>query len=269
MLNRFIGQQLESCCPVNVRRKRMLIDELVEKALEKASGRRVMDMRAGLGYTCVMLDDDSCGLAYTFRNQLGTCCGTMSEAGSLVGKDAAEVIPWLKNQNLLKAAVGTAAVNAVFNQSQTDWGTGNVMSILDVSPDETFGMIGHFEPILAAMKKKTDNIYVFEQNVTTDSPLYDSKTIKEHLPKCDVVVVTATSIINHTIDEIVPHLKNARKVCLTGPSTPLCGEVFADYGVTLLAGSVVTDPDKICRIISQGGGTMAMKPAIRQVLVRV
>ena len=247
----------------------MLIDELVEQALAGANGRRVKDVRAGLGYTCVRLDDDSCGLAHTFRNQLGNCCGTMNNAGSLIGKEAAEIIPWLKNQHLLKAAIGTAAVNAVFNKVQEDWGTGNVMAVLDVSPSETFGMVGHFEPILAAIKKKTENIYVFEQNVPADSPLYDSKTIAEHLPKCDVIVMTATSIINHTIDEIVPHLKNARKVCLTGPSTPLCPEVFASYGITLLAGSVVTDPEKILRIISQGGGTMSMKPAVKQVLVRV
>ncbi len=247
----------------------MLIDELTQRGMAEAAGRRIKDVRAGLGYTCVLLEDDACGLAYTFRNKLGSCCGALSEAGSLVGKEASEIIPWIKNQNLLKAAVGTAAVNAVFNTAQTDWGTGNVMGVLDVGASETFGMVGHFEPILAAIKKKTENIYVFEQNVPADSPLYPSETIAEHLPKCDVVVLTATSIINHTIDEIVPYLKNARKVCLTGPSTPLCPDLFSRYGVTLLAGSVVTDPEQILRIISQGGGTMSMKPAVRQVLVRV
>ncbi len=40
----------------------MITDELVELALEKAENRKVKDLRAGLGYTCVMLDSRECGL---------------------------------------------------------------------------------------------------------------------------------------------------------------------------------------------------------------
>jgi uncharacterized protein (DUF4213/DUF364 family) len=247
----------------------MLTEELIEKALKGASGRRITDVRAGLGYTCVLLDDDSCGLAYTFRNELGGCCGTLGEAGGLIGKGVAEVIPWLQNRNLLKAAIGTAAANAVFNTARTDWDTGNVTSALEVGPADTFGMVGHFGPILAEIKKKTENIYVFEQDVPAESPLYPADAAAEYLPKCDVVVVTATSVINHTFDALIPHCRKARQICLVGPSTPLCPEALARYGVTLLAGSVVTDPERILRIVSQGGGTMSMKPAIRQVLVRI
>lgn len=96
-----------------------------------------------------------------------------------------------------------------------------------------------------------------------------AEQIPHLLPGCDVVVITATSIIDHTIDEVVSHCKNAREVCIVGPSTPLCLEVFKKYPVTLLAGSVVKDPDRILKIVSQGGGAMAMKPAIEHVLVRI
>ena len=245
----------------------MVIDELIQQALAGADGLYVKDVRAGLGYTCVMLDDDSCGLAYTFRDRLGSCCGILGAAGSLIGKKASELIPWLSDQNLLKAAVGTAAVNAVFNSAQTDWDTGNVITALDLRASDTFGMVGEFGPILAEVRKKTENIYVFEQNVPEGSTLYSDKSIAEHLPKCDVVVVTATSIINHTFDEVIKYCGDARQICLVGPSTPLCREIFAGRGVTLLAGSVVTDPERMLQIISQGGGTRMMKPAIRQVLV--
>jgi uncharacterized protein (DUF4213/DUF364 family) len=246
----------------------MLMDELIEKALDGADGRQVRDVRAGLGYTCVMLDDGSCGLAYTFRNKLGGCCGTLSEAGGLIGKDAKEIIPWLKSLNLLKAAIGTAAAYAVYNKAQPDWDTGNGVSVLDIGPADTFGMVGHFRPILAEIQNRTDNVYVFEQDVPTGSPLYPDKTAAEHLPKCDVVVITATSIVNQTFDELIRFCQKARQICLVGPSTPLCPEAFAGCGVTLLAGTVVTDAERILQIVSQGGGTMSMKPAVRQVLVR-
>ncbi len=118
------------------------------------------------------------------------------------------------------------------------------------------------------VKAMTDHIYVFEQNVPPGSEYYDSSTIPMYLPKCDVVVLTATSIINHTFDEVTSHLHNAREVCLVGPSTPLCPEILKKYNITLLAGSVVTNPEMALQVISQGGGTMALKPATKQVLVR-
>lgn len=247
----------------------MIIDDLIQQALEHAGQRTLKDVRAGLGYTCVLLEDDACGLAYTFREELGEYCGTLSEAGSLIGKAGLEIIPWALSKNRVKAAVGLAAINAVLNTATAEWSTGNVITALDVRPDSTFGMVGEFRPILFEIKKKTDSIYVFERDVSGDSALYPSETIPQHLPKCDVVVITATSLINHTIDEVLSHCQNARQVCMVGPSTPLCPEVFRRYNVHLLAGSAVTDPRRILEIVSQGGGTMSMKPAIRQVLLKV
>ena len=249
--------------------KIMIADELIDCALNMAQSIKVKDVRAGLGYTCVMLEDGSCGLAYTFRNELGNCCGILDVAGRLIGMDAGELITWAKENDRLKAAIGLAAINAIMNDPRKSWDTGNVLAAFTLHESDTFGMVGEFHPILEKVKTMTKNIYVFEQNVPEDSGLYPSETIPLYLPKCDIVVLTATSIINHTFDEVSSYCKNAKEVCLVGPSTPLCPEIFKKYNITLLAGSVVKNPELILQIISQGGGTMSMKPAIGQVLVRI
>ncbi len=247
----------------------MIAGELAEAARALAGDRKIADVRCGLGYTGVMLDDGAGGVAYTFRADPGGHCGVIDEAGTLIGKDAAEVIGWAESGVLVKASVGVAAINAVLNDAQKDYEAGNVIQTLDVGEADTFGMVGEFRPILAAVREKTKNIYVFEQNVKAGGMLHPSEDIPAFLPKCDVVVVTATSIINHTIDEILPQCQKARAVCLVGPSTTICPDVLGKYGVTLLAGSIVSDAPRVLDIVSQGGGTMAMKPAIRQVLVPV
>lgn len=247
----------------------MLLDDLIEYVLPLTSGRNINDVRAGLGYTCVQLEDCSCGLAYTFRNELGNSCGTMTEAGRLIGRSCAEIVGWAKNTNRLMAAIGLAAINAVLNSPKTDWETGNITTALDVSSSDTFGMIGDFRPIFNEIKNKANNIYVFEQDPAKIIGLYPEDSIPRLLPQCDVVVITSTSIINHTIDQVLTNCKNAREVCLVGPSTPLCPELFKLFNVTLLAGTVVQNPELILQIISQGGGTMSMKPAVKQVLARV
>jgi len=247
----------------------MITDELIDRALQTAQSIKVKDVRVGLGYTGVMLEDGYCGLAYTFRNELGSRCGILDVAGRLIGMDAGELIPWAKENNLLKAAIGLASINAIMNDPEKNWDTGNVLTAFTLHESDTFGMVGEFNPILEKVKTMTKNIYVFEQNAPENSGLYPSEVIPLYLPKCDVVVITATSIINHTFEEVASYCKNAREVCLVGPSTPLWPEVFRKYHITLLAGSVVKNPELVLQIISQGGGTMSMKPAIGQVLARI
>jgi len=247
----------------------MITDDLIGKALRIATGRKIKDTRAGLGYTCVLLDNGACGLAYTFRNELGDGCGVLPEAGNLIGADAAELIPWLKDKNLLKASIGMAAVNSAINVAAKKWDSGNVLTELRIDKGDTFGMVGNFGPILSRVQSMTDKIYVFEQHIPKNSGFYPEEAIPRYLPDCDVIVITATSIINHTADGVIGCCGRAREICVVGPSTPLCPEVMGRYGITLLAGSIVNDPEKLLRIVSQGGGTMNMKPATEQVLLRI
>jgi len=249
----------------------MIYDALIERALALAENHTVADIRIGLRYTVVFLDSGSGGLAYTFQGGSGAACGCnlMGEAGHLAGKPVSELIPLLAEKSLLRASVGLAAVNAVLNAPDGPRDSGNVIEALKISPDDTFGMVGEFRPILAAVKKMTDRFYVFEQNLFKGPDLYPEEAIPDYLPKCDVVVVTATSIINHTIDGVLSHCTGARQVAIVGPSTPLYAGAFKGTPVTLLAGSVPRDAGQLKKIISQAGGTMHMKPAIDQVMVRV
>ena len=247
----------------------MIIDDLIEYSLAKVRPRKIKDVRAGLGYTCVMLDNNDCGLAYSFRNALGDNCDALSIAGSLIGKSVEAIIPWLRDSNCLKSAIGLATINAVLNNKQEILNVGNILGTTAVAPSDTIGMVGMVKPVFEALESVTRNIYVFEENVMKCGDIYYENSISIRLPECNVVFITSTCIMNHTLDKVLLYCKNAREVCIIGPSTPLCPAVFHRYGVSLLAGSIVKNADSILEIISQGGGIMSMEPAISQCLLRV
>jgi uncharacterized protein (DUF4213/DUF364 family) len=140
----------------------MVVQELTARAIARAGDRTVKDVRAGLGYTCVMLEDGACGLAYTFRNQLGCTCGILSDAGSMIGRKAEELISWAEENNLLRSAVGVATINAVMNDRAAAWDTGNVIEAIEVGPEDSFGMVGEFGPILNKVNRITRSVFVFE-----------------------------------------------------------------------------------------------------------
>jgi len=70
------------------------------------------------------------------------------------------------------------------------------------------------------------------------------------LPQCDVVGITGTSFINHTLAGLLNLCKKAF-VVLIGPTSPLSPILF-DYGIDAICGSKVVDEDKVIQSISQG-----------------
>jgi len=89
------------------------------------------------------------------------------------------------------------------------------------------------------------------------------------MPKMDVVIVTSTSLLNHTLDGILDCCGGAREVALVGPSTPLAPEVFMGTPVTVLAGMVVRDTERAMKIVSQGCGTMLLGRTADKLCIRL
>jgi hypothetical protein len=84
-----------------------------------------------------------------------------------------------------------------------------------------------------------------------------------------VALITATSIINHSIDELLEASLNCRSVAILGASTPLLAEAFSSRNVSLLSGVVALDPASIFHVISEGGGMRQFGPHVDKVNLSV
>ncbi len=248
----------------------MIIQQLISAALEKAGGRRIRDARVGIEYACVLLEDGSCGLAYTFRDERD-CGAVLDSAPGLAGQRAEELICWAADANRYKAALGLAAINAVLNSDgKCEREEGNIIDALSPAESEVFGIVGEFQPVLRKIAPMTKNVHVFELNPARDSGFLAPDDMPLYLPKCDYVLITASAIINHTIDGVLALCggESVRKVYLMGPSAPLCPEVLGKHNVTVIAGCEAVKPELLMEIISLCGGTKHMKPAVKQVIVK-
>ena len=80
------------------------------------------------------------------------------------------------------------------------------------------------------------------------------------LPQCEVVGITGTSFINHTLEGLLSLCKGAY-VVLIGPTSPLSPILF-DYGINAICGSKIIDPDQLIRSISEGATFKEVKGVI-------
>ncbi|HTY64901.1 MAG TPA: DUF364 domain-containing protein [Acidobacteriota bacterium] len=245
----------------------MLIEEIVDHGLGLAPQSVVADVRIGLGYTAVCLEDGRCGLAFTLHEKEYESCCVIPEAGSLAGRKGSELIPWMNSQDVTACAVGLATLNAVIAAPAAAVES-DILDLLPVDPEDSVGMIGYFGPLVSPIKKRAHAFHVFERKADPEYDILPESAAASILPDCRVVVVTATTLLNHTIDGILELCRSAREIAILGPSTPFLPEIFRPHGVTILSGIQVVDPAQVLRTVSEGGGARQFGKAVRKLTLR-
>jgi uncharacterized protein (DUF4213/DUF364 family) len=234
-----------------------------------AKGIEVRDVRVGLSYTGVLLENGQVGVALTSHKRRKRRCAPFEGLYPLAGREARDLLPLLASMDPIQMAVALATVNALTNTIRDDLLEGDVLDHVDIYSEDRVGMVGHFAPMLPRLKRKSSSVLIFEQIETKKGDLLPEKEAHSLLPQCQVALITSSSIINHTIDDLLQSARSCREVVLLGASTPLVPEVFAGLGVTTLSGVVVSHPREILQIISEGGGMQSFRESVGKVNVRL
>lgn len=236
-----------------------------ERLMPVAEASRVRDVRIGLGYTAVMLETGQTGVAYTFRDASTRRCTFLASLDPLVGKKASDLLGLLVEKDEIPAAVALATANALVNTMRTGLREGDILEHLHILPEDKVGMVGFFAPLVPRLKKKAASLFIFERITRRRGDLLPEKEAHTLLPRCEVALITGTSIVNHTIDDLLVAARSCRQVVILGPSTPLLPEAFTGTAVDLLSGVIVTNPPEVLRIVSEGRGMRFFKNNIKKV----
>ncbi|MFP4667785.1 MAG: Rossmann-like domain-containing protein [Desulfobacterales bacterium] len=246
----------------------MKIQQVIKNRLaEKAAKHRIGDVRIGLGYTAVKLENGQTGLAGTPLRHVRRGCTVFGGMLPLKGRYATELLELITSDYPLETAVGLATANALANLPSPAQKTGDILNLLTFSAKDHVGMVGSFGPLIGPVKKTGALLTIFEQIDSPADGLQPAAKIPDLLPQCSICILTATSIINHTFDDIISAASGCRHLVMLGASTPLVPGIFSHTPVDLLSGVLVTKPEEILHIISCGGGMQRFSGVIEKVNV--
>ena len=243
-----------------------ILDRIHAAASALAQGKVAADVRIGLGYTCVSLDDGATGLGYTFRDGIEEGgCTVFHGLRPLAGQPAGKLLDLLGSGSFLERAVGLAVANALLNTQDQNYVDGDILDQTPIGPDDTVSMVGHFKPLVGAIRNSGADLKIFERISQPQGGLLPAHEAPDWIGKSALAVLTATAIINGTADSLLEAAVHCPRVVILGPSTPLSLPVFAGTPVTGLSGVVVADADGVRRTVSEGGGTRTFMPFVRKV----
>jgi uncharacterized protein (DUF4213/DUF364 family) len=236
-------------------------ERLHEAFRERAAQARVSDLSIGLGYTAVTTDDGRMGLAYTMMDRTGSCTHVRTFQ-DFSGRPATDLLDYVTSDDTLERSMAIALVNALNEpiaaaMSRDSGPNTGFVAQFGVAEGTRVAMVGFFGPVIAGLKKRGAELSILDRG----HQLGDEATFLARLESWpDVLVITATSLINGTFDGVLERVGDGVRVVVMGPSTPMVSEVYAGLPVHMLAGMVPVAKDKALAVIRQGGGTPELSP---------
>jgi len=244
----------------------VIIEEILNSLKKQLIVREVKDIRIGLGYTGVLLDDNGFGVAHTLEADSWECCSVLDRAGALEGS-AWDLAKLSMSYRGLEASLGVATLNAILNRDILG-NEGDILEFVKLTGTEKIALIGNIRPIGRKLRQMSHEVMIFERRPQTRET-YPDWAVETLLPKADVVFITGSAVVNKTINHLLNLAKYARSIAIVGPSTPLAANIFQEHGVSLLGGSVIKDHESALKIISQGGGTQHLKKVSAKVTINL
>lgn len=153
-----------------------------------------------------------------------------------------ELSQGVKSWNFAEAGFSMAAINAGYNtearlhqlQAQEPFEHYCTRG-LDLS-GKRLGVVGHLN-MPEFIRREAKEVWILERNPQPGD--YPDSACEVLLPQCDVVLITASTLVNKTLPRLLALCTHAYTI-LTGPTCPMCPKLL-DMGLDRLSGLVITD----------------------------
>ncbi len=166
----------------------------------------------------------------------------------------------------IRRAVGIAAMNALadtcwrrrpYPEAQLRLGI-DAFDATEMRPGDKVVVVGAFAPFLRELKRRRQPFLVLEQDPATLKPeelpfFRPAEEAAAVVPEADVLLVTGTTLINDTLEELLRLAKPTARVTMVGPTVSLLPDAFLRRGADILGTVRITAPDEFLEILAEGG----------------
>ena len=230
-----------------------LCQRLHDLFVDKAARSRIAWLSVGLGYTAVTTEDGGIGLSYTYFESKPSC-GLSRDYVDWEGRPADGLLSYLTGSKTIHRSMALALVNALNFRFATelpeDPDNRILLDALGIQTGTRVAMVGYIKPLAKRCEILGAKLVVLDAARRIGRPLEFYRQLKREV---EVLILTSTSILNHTAEDILDHTADA----------------FASLPVDFLAGSVPLYTEPVLRAVRHGAGTPVIQRYARKVYLKL
>ena len=248
----------------------MELNNTIFSVFADEADRAVIDeIHIGLGYTLVTLQDGRCGLCVTLCNAIHAF-GVNNDPNDYEGRSALQLLRHIKEpDHQMSRVMAIALVNALnqpfakaLAETPTDW-----HEQLGLGKGAKIAMVGHFSPVFERFEETGFMVKLLDLDRDIGQP---EKFYPWAVQEADALMITATSIVNNTLEEIVGRFSQRQlPIIVMGPSTIMHPDIYQDLPIHTIAGSAVIAKSDILKAVRNGRGTLDVHHQAKKVYLRI
>jgi len=226
----------------------------------------------GLFFTGVKLTTGHAGACATPIKTIpeAVCCPSSAMAmpfpGKMKGKPARDAMKEAFSTHGIRRGVGIATVNAL---AELCWERRphplvelrhgvDAFAANSFRPGDQTVVVGAFVPFLKELKRRSLPFLVLEKDPGTlkaeEMPFFrPAETARAVVPLADVLLVTGTTLLNDTLEDLLSWARPEARVTVVGPTVGLLPDAFLKRGGDILGGVRITQPDDFLELLAEGG----------------
>ena len=241
-----------------------LNQKLYDLFAAKAAAVNVEIVSIGVGYTAVTLSDGGIGLSYTHFKDKKSCM-LLNKHIDYEGQPAVQLLEKIKSDNPVERSMALALVNALNYEDALGYPEDRKNSIMfdrfKIGKGTKAAMVGFIGPLVELLKQKQAAVEILDAS----RKMGHTDDFYAKLGNwADVLILTSTSILNNTTEEILQNAHQKVKTVMLGPSTPMVAEAFNHLPVHMLAGTVPIDKQNVLKAVRHGMGTPVLQKFSRK-----
>lgn len=262
----FAQQGVARRARLGLKERPSLVDVLYETFKARAAACGVAAVTIGLGYSAVETTTGDLGLSYTMAGG-SVRCARLREYRDFDGARALDLLECVRSDDTLERSLGIALVNAL-NQRRAstmpqDAAPGGAfMTDLGIGPGVRVAMVGFFPPVVARLKTAGVEVDVLDCDLEMGD---EARFLRDIAVWPDVLIVTATTILNASFELFMDHVGPGVRVIVLGPTTPMVPEAFDAFPIAMLGGMVALNNERVVSAVRQAALTPAVQRHCRKV----
>ncbi|WP_028582076.1 DUF364 domain-containing protein [Desulfogranum japonicum] len=226
----------------------------------------------GIFFTGVKLNNGHGGLCFTPVKTIpeAVCCPSSAKAmphsGNIAGTPVSIMLKRMFNGNAMTRALGIAVMNALSNTIWKEEGIHGYNIQKDADPLDEYVfpeggkavVVGALVPYLRMFKNENRDFGILEKDTATLKPDELARHVPEEranevLAEADLLIITGTTLINDTLEDLIDLAKPGADIIVVGPTASMLPDAFFSRGVRSIGGVMATDPDRLLDVLGEGG----------------
>jgi len=225
----------------------------------------ISEIEIGVYMTGIKLSDNSYGVAGTNISHDSQCYRDKRDydifsTNNIIGQNLNDLFYIQKSTKIidgLKVAALNALSSKIINTNNYNI-TENTdpIELLDLSNFHNITVVGAFQSYIRKLKIANKNFKVLELDKEAlkieDYKYYaPADTYVDVFASSDLIIITGSTLVNNTLENILDNIPNTATVIVTGPSGSIVPDVLFEKGVDIIGATKIIDSNLMMKLVAQ------------------